>query len=194
MQRTTPLVAPLLAAIVLLAACTGEPTATGIAEPRAQMSVASRPSSHDEREDLETLRRATARFQNFAKAQAAGWSAQITACMVDATAGGMGFHYGNAALIDGAVRVDQPELLLYEPERHGGMRLVAVEYIIPYTAHARSAAPPVLFGQAFSQNDTFQLWGLHVWAWKHNPSGLYASWNPRVDCEHTIDVSTMAHH
>jgi hypothetical protein len=114
--------------------------------------------------------------------------------MTDAKgAGGMGFHYGNTALIDGAVRVDQPELLLYEPERNGRLSLVAVEYIIPYTYHSRSAVPPVLFGQQFKQNDTFQLWGLHAWVWKNNPSGLFANWNPRVTCTHATAVSTMAH-
>jgi hypothetical protein len=23
---------------------------------------------------------------------------------------------------------------------------------------------------------------LHLWLWKHNPSGLFAMWNPRVHC------------
>ena len=105
--------------------------------------------------------------------------------------GAMGFHYGNVALIDGVARVDQPELLLYEPEKNGKLRLVAVEYVIPYTAHARSAAPPVLFGQEFKQNDTFQLWGLHAWVWKENPAGMFASWNPQVSCANTTDVMPM---
>ena len=146
------------------------------------------------RRDLETLRRVTARFHRFKDAAAAGWSSQITPCMTDpADSGGMGFHYGNTALIDGSVQVDQPELLLYEPEAHGRLSLVAVEYIIPYTAHSRASAPPVLFGQQFKQNDTFQLWGLHVWVWKANPRGLFANWNPRVTCTHTDDIAVMAH-
>jgi hypothetical protein len=144
--------------------------------------------------DLATLRGVTSPFRTFSAATAAGWSAKITSCMADQTAGGMGFHYGNTALIDGSVQVDEPELLLYEPQADGTEQLVAVEYIIPYTAHARSDAPPVLFGQQFLQNDTFQLWGLHVWAWKTNPSGLYASWNPRVNCNNTTDVQTMVAH
>jgi hypothetical protein len=90
-------------------------------------------------------------------------------------------------------RVEEPELLLYEPEQNGRLRLVAVEYIIPYTAHSRAAAPPVLFGQPFKQNDVFQLWGLHAWVWRENPSGIFADWNPRVTCENTTSVSRMAH-
>jgi hypothetical protein len=141
-------------------------------------------------QDLARLRAATASFHQFDKAADAGWSAKITPCMSSA-AGGMGFHYANPALIDGTARVDQPELLLYEPEKNGELRLVAVEYIIPYTAHARDAAPPVLFGQQFKQNDVFQLWGLHAWVWANNPSGMFADWNPNVTCEHTTDVMPM---
>jgi hypothetical protein len=142
--------------------------------------------------DLTTLRNVTAPFRTFSAATSAGWSTKITSCMADQAAGGMGFHYGNTALIDGTVAVDKPELLLYEPQADGSEELVAVEYIIPYTAHARSDTPPVLFGQQFKQNDTFQLWGLHVWAWKNNPSGLYADWNPQVNCDHTTDIQGMA--
>jgi len=151
-------------------------------------------STSSQNTDLATLKRVTSPFRTFSAATAAGWSAKITSCMSDQALGGMGFHYGNTALIDGAVQVDQPELLLYEPQADGSEMLVAVEYIIPYTAHARSDTPPVLFGQRFKQNDTFQLWGLHVWAWKTNPSGLYADWNPQVNCSHTTDSQAMAAH
>lgn len=170
MRRT----AQLLAGIALLAGCGSDLTGT----------------SNDR--DLKTLRGVTAPFKTFATASAAGWSAEITPCMAD-PAGGMGFHYGNTALIDGSVSVDKPELLLYEPDQNNTMQLVAVEYIIPYTAHSRGDTPPVLFGQQFKQNDTFQLWGLHVWAWKDNPSGLYADWNPRVSCANATAVASMAH-
>src|SRR5207344_3337944 len=87
--------------------------------------------------DLATLRQVTAAFHTFEAARDAGWSAQITECMADSVAGGMGFHYGKPSLIDGTARVEEPELLLYEPEKNGRLRLVAVEYIIPYTAHSR---------------------------------------------------------
>jgi hypothetical protein len=191
MRRT----AHLLAGIALLAACGSEeiPTeATARTQPGSEAFAASASAVN---KDLAALRRVTARFHNFKTAAAAGWAAQITPCMTDpAGAGGMGFHYGNPALIDGSARVEEPELLLYEPDRSGRLRLVAVEYIIPYTQHSRSAAPPELFGgQKFKQNDTFQLWGLHAWVWKNNPSGMFADWNPRVTCEHTSSVSRMAH-
>jgi len=145
-------------------------------------------------QDLATLRRVTASFHDFETARDAGWSTQITACMTDpGGAGGMGFHYGNTALINGTANVETPQLLLYEPEQNGKLRLVAVEYIIPYSFHSRDAEPPVLFGQKFQQVDAFQLWGLHAWVWQENPSGMFASWNPRVNCDNTTDVSAMSH-
>ena len=188
MKRT----AQLLAGIALLSGCGGEviPTeTTAHVQPRA---AASQMFGAAANADLAALRAATAPFHDFATATAAGWSTQITACMAS-PAGGMGFHYGNVALIDGAVSVEKPELLLYEPESNGRLRLVAVEYIIPYTRRSRSATPPVLFGQEFKQNDTFQLWALHAWVWKDNPSGMFADWNPRVTCEHASAVSNMSH-
>ena len=133
------------------------------------------------RNDLAALRRATAPFRDFARAQAAGYSAQITACLSDPVEGGMGFHYGNPAIIDGAVSVTEPELLLYEPQADGSLRFVAVEYIVPFGAWAGSE-PPELFGQHFHRNEAFGIWALHVWAWRQNPSGLFADWNPHVSC------------
>lgn len=185
----------ILAGMVLLAACGGSEVATAPVDQLGSMSAASasRESPAGVQQDLAALRRATAAFHDLATAKAAGWSAQITGCM-DSPAGGMGFHFGNTALIDGTVRVDQPELLLFEPEKNGAMRLVAVEYIIPYTAHARADEPPVLFGQQFKRNDTFQLWGLHAWVWRENPSGMFADWNPRVTCANAPDgAMTMTH-
>jgi hypothetical protein len=182
-------IAPLLAAIALLAGCRDEQIPTSHVLAPAAPAYTSATAQNNE---LATLIRVTAPFHEFEKAKRAGWSAQITPCMASRE-GGMGFHYGNPGLIDGSVRVDEPELLLYEPERNGRLQLVAVEYIIPYTFHSRSAAPPVLFGQQFKQNDTFQLWGLHVWIWKPNTNGLFAPWNPRVSCGRDNSTSTMSH-
>jgi hypothetical protein len=194
-------VAQLVAGIALLGGCGGVPTET-TAQIQSQ-SVASRESGENGdnrdngsaalRRDLATLLRVTAPFHNFNKAVTAGWSTKITDCMTDPTAGGMGFHYGNTGLINATVSVDKPELLLYEPDKNGRLHLVAVEYIIPYSFHGRGEAPPVLFGQQFKQNDTFNLWGLHAWVWKENPSGIFASWNPRVSCKYATATSPMSH-
>jgi hypothetical protein len=65
--------------------------------------------------------------------------------------------------------------------RRTALRLVGVEYVVPFGAWT-APEPPVLFGQHFHRNETFGLWALHVWVWQHNPSGLFADWNPRVTC------------
>jgi hypothetical protein len=195
-------IASALAGLALLTACGTEQRAPTASTLAAQSQVAaSRGESErgDEsnravERDLAALRRLTAPFHDFSVARAAGWSTQITPCMTDPNgAGGMGFHYGNTAFIDGTAQVLRPQLLLFEPEEHGRMRLVAVEYIIPYTLHRRDAAPPELFGQRFKQVDAFQLWGLHAWVWRENRRGIFADWNPRVDCDDTASRMVMAH-
>jgi hypothetical protein len=33
------------------------------------------------------------------------------------------------------------------------------------------------------------FYALHVWAWKHNPHGMFVDWNPKVSCEDFTDVA-----
>jgi len=139
-----------------------------------------------ESRDLDRLRRATESYKDPEIATIAGWSTPITACMAAPdSSGAMGAHYGNTALIGdgGALDVERPEVLLYEPGPNHTRTLVAVEYVVPYAAHSRDSTPPTLFGQEFHNFDAFQLWGLHVWAWRDNSDGLYADWNPAVNCK-----------
>jgi hypothetical protein len=127
------------------------------------------------------LREVTARFHRFETAARAGWGTRITDCFTDPQLGGMGYHYGNVALIDGTIEALKPELLLYEPMKNGKLRFVAVEYIVPFAAWT-AAEPPMLYGQSFHRNEAFGLWVLHVWHFRRNPSGLFADWNPKVSC------------
>lgn len=183
--------AVILSALFFAAACGNEPTEAPAAAPRtARAAAADRGLGSAVERDLATLRRVTAPFHDLDVAKAAGWSAQITPCMADPAQGGMGFHYGNVNLIDGSVRVDQPELLLYEPEQNGRMRLVAVEYIVPFTQWS-ALQPPRLFGRDFKRNEQFQVWALHAWVWEHNPDGIFADWNPRVSCAYASQTMTM---
>ena len=186
MRRT----ALLLLTTTLLGAC-NEPATTTIAAASASeaaltASQASEAKAAAENKDLATLRASTARFHRYdAVAKKAGYTFLfMNMCMVDESAdkaGGMGYHYVNTQLLDGTVNVATPEALLYEPEANGQLRLVAVEYVIPKSEWHHDY-PPRLFGQDFVLN-SFDLWALHVWVWENNPSGLYASWNPRVTCD-----------
>jgi hypothetical protein len=130
---------------------------------------------------LREVKRLTQPYQALDAAKAAGYSAQLTPCMESPPAGGMGYHYGAPALIDGYVEPLKPEILMYEPQRSGEVLLVGVEYVVPYTAWS-AEGPPSLAGVPFHRNDAFGLWVLHAWIWKRNPSGLLADWNPLVTC------------
>ena len=143
--------------------------------------------------ELGKLRAVTARFQSFEAAKSAGYFAQITGCMTDPTLGGMGFHYGKPSAIDNVADPLEPEVLLYEPEKNGRLRLVAVEFILPYSVRPRNGPVPQLFGRPFVQNDEFELWGLHAWVWRNNPAGMFADWNPQVNCDAVPEAARMSH-
>jgi len=176
----------LLAGIALLGACT-DPATTGTmsiqAAQAAQAAAIKAPAP--ENKDLATLRAATAKFHRFEEAKDANYTFLfMNMCMVDQSAaklGGMGYHYVNTDLLDDQLDVAKPEALHYEPQANGQLRLVAVEYVIPAAAWT-SPNPPELFGRQLVLNQ-FDLWALHVWVWADNPSGIYANWNPRVNCD-----------
>jgi len=138
---------------------------------------------------VEEVRRATARFNDVAAARAAGY-APFLGCVSGPQEGAMGTHYVNGDLVgDGVVDAQHPEALMYEA-RDGRLRLVGVEYIVLAEAwDARNQTPPVLMGQAFHLTASPNRYGipafyaLHVWAWKHNPHGMFVDWNPKVSCE-----------
>ncbi|MCC6618528.1 MAG: hypothetical protein IT341_05740 [Chloroflexi bacterium] len=141
------------------------------------------------------VRRLTAPFHNFRMAQAAGYSVEVAdkagiTCIEDpGGTGGMGIHYLNPALLGNEINATSPELLIFEPGRHGRLHLVAVEYLVMQADwDAVHASPPELFGQAFSAVGADNRYGLppfyelHAWIWKRNPNGMFADYNPRVDC------------
>jgi hypothetical protein len=135
------------------------------------------------------VRRATERFLDVRDAIADGY-AQFQGCVSGQDEGAMGVHYVKFSLFDDVVKVDEPEALVYEP-KNGRLRLVAVEYITPAAAWQGSHAPgdqPSLQGHLFhfapgpNRYGPDAFYELHVWAWKNNPRGTFADWNPNVSC------------
>jgi len=129
---------------------------------------------------VEKVREATSQFRDVRMALAVGYAPGP--CVSGPNGGAMGIHYVNETFLDDQPPVvDQPEALIYEPLPGGRLRLVGVEYIT-------LAGPAVLEGHLLnykSANNRYGLpefWELHVWAWKHNPNGNFADWNPRVTC------------
>jgi hypothetical protein len=105
--------------------------------------------------------------------------------------GAMGIHFVNEALLKaGTLNPTKPPVLLYEPLPDGKLALTGAEW---FRADADQNANtdgdrPTLFGRSFDGPmaghgpDMPMHFDLHVWLFKRNPSGIFASWNPAVLC------------
>jgi hypothetical protein len=138
---------------------------------------------------VQTVRQATEGYKDVEAAIADGYG-QFLGCVSGAQEGAMGVHYPNGDLVaDGEIDALHPEVLVYEV-KNGRYNLVAVEYLVLVDDwHANHEEPPVLMGQSFHYNGSPNryrmpaFYELHVWAWKTNPKGVFADWNPNVSCE-----------
>ena len=151
-------------------------------------------SASTRHEKLERARDATDKFHNIVRAMDAGYGlppagVPLHECIssLDDT-GAMGYHLINGALLDGTVRVRQPEALVYAPANDGTLRLVALEYVV-FAADWTGAEPPMLFGKMFmftpepNRYEIPAFYSLHVWLWKDNPAGMFKPFNRRVSCD-----------
>lgn len=140
----------------------------------------------------------TAKYLDVGRAVADGYGefrdAAGIACIDKPGVGGMGIHYVGGGVADIELDPATPEALVYEPDPHGRLRLVAVEYIVFQEAWDKvHKAPPSMFGQTFTlvpggplpDGNRYGIpafYELHAWLWKWNPRGLFDDWNPRVTC------------
>lgn len=166
-----------------------EPDESGVTQVKAHIGAHGSAAVLDRQ--LAELRRTTAGFHDFEAATAAGHTVLVAhpetgaTCLEHPTDGGMGRHYLDPTRFnDDVVSITEPEVVIYEPTKNGKLRLVAFEYVVPYAVRGPGETPPTLFGQDFLHNPTFELWMLHVYVWKRNPNGMFATWNPRITCEH----------
>ena len=152
---------------------------------------------------LAAVREATKRFQDPKEAVKAGYAlppapAPLHECIssFDGT-GAMGFHYINGNLLDTKVDPRKPEALVYAPDTHGKLHLVALEYVVfqaPWIAKHGNKMPE-LFHQMFMSTGEPNRFGipaffsLHLWLYKNNPSGLFAPFNPNVSCDTAAQAS-----
>ena len=180
--------APIPAAVLLLAATGCGPDAGAALSP-AQSPASAASAAENDGPALAAVRAATAKYHRVEVALADGYAP--TPVCAASPAGAMGIHYVNAALRhDATFDPLRPELLIYEPQRNGKLRLVAVEYVITRSVWdaANPGTIPTFLGQPFFRSfgpaahgepDHYEL---HVWLWRHNPSGMFAQWNPKVSC------------
>jgi hypothetical protein len=154
------------------------------------------PSGVSARQDeLAAVRQVTAQFHRLEAAIDAGYELGyvngagvriITGCVSHPAHGAMGFHYFNKALVDDLV-VDplKPEGLVYAPAPDGGLKLVAVEYVVPgpNSNPPGVSEPPTVFGmQMHILVPAVGFYIHHAWVWRHNPADMFADWNPEISC------------
>lgn len=168
-----------LATVAALAACdesqTPSPEPLGLEATRWALEPATS-------QGLAELRHATAAYHDVAVAMEDGFE-QILPCIERPDGpGGLGIPYGKLDRFDANVDLSEPEILFYEPQKNGSLRLVGAEPVIPIALWTEST-PPSLFGREFHRNEEHGLYGLHMWVWRHNPDGMFAFWHPDVSCE-----------
>src|SRR5688572_1227483 len=102
--------------------------------------------------------------------------------------GAMGIHFVNLT-VQGPPDPLKPNVLVYEPQADGKLRLVAAEWLVPL---AVAKERPSLFGQPFQGPmegheplipKQFLHYDLHAWL-IDNPEGTFSPTNPAVNCDH----------
>ena len=106
-------------------------------------------------------------------------------CRKVARAGPHSFQWG---------RSSNPRAQNVEVESGNGLKLIGVEYWFsigpPDTPIPDPApAPPVIFGRPLEgpmeahEPGQPPHYDLHAWVWQGNPSGVFAQFNPNVNCD-----------
>ena len=150
---------------------------------------------------LAEAKAATAKYNDIDAAKADGYF-QVTQFIP-----GIGLHLANLRIPANTFDPAKPQILLYQPDASGDLRLVGVAYQFVHT----NDTPPVGFAGGsdvwhyhsnlcfvrggsvtIAKDDAsckavgglaFQAqtaWLLHAWIWKANPNGVFTEYNPRV--------------
>lgn len=123
--------------------------------------------------ELQAAKAATARYNNFANAVHDGY------IDINVIVPAMGYHYLLADRLDSEFDPAKPEILVYNRENNGRMKLLAVEYAVPIVL---SPQAPAGFTGEEDHWSVYQntLWTLHAWVWEYNPAGVFNPTNPLV--------------
>ena len=123
--------------------------------------------------ELQQAKIATAKYNNFDNAINDGY-VDINVIVPE-----MGYHSLKMDNLDATFHYDKPEILVYNKEENGRMKLVALEYAVPI---ALSPNAPSGFTGDNDQWAIYQgvLWTLHAWVWEYNPAGVFNPTNPLV--------------
>jgi hypothetical protein len=136
------------------------------------------------------VRESTERFMDVEVARNEGYALQF-GCVSGPDYGAMGMHFVNFPLVtDGEIDATRPEIVIYEPQPNGQLKLIGADYLVFADAwNSKHDGPPQLMGQLFHLFDAPNRFGLpafytlHVWAWKENPTGTFVNWHSNVSCD-----------
>ncbi|MFW6191898.1 MAG: hypothetical protein ACOC83_00315 [Gemmatimonadota bacterium] len=160
-------------------------TSTAASPPDVTTSRASGAGQAEMRKGLATFRRATARYHRVEAATADGFE-QILPCLSNPDGpGAIGIPFAKLDRFDAEIDLSKPEILFYEPQADGSLRLVGGEPAVPIAAWEATGQtePPSLFGREFHRNEEHGLYGLHMWVWRDSPDGVFSFWNANVSCD-----------
>ncbi|WP_199229724.1 hypothetical protein [Azospirillum sp. TSO22-1] len=145
--------------------------------------------------DLATVRSVLAKYKDPVLAVRDGYFSTL-GC-VHYKEGGMGVHFLNPQLIGPVLDPVKPQILVYEP-KGGKLQLVAAEWFVPLATGITER--PQLFGQPFDGPmegheplipKQLHHYDLHVWLFKANPNGHFATTNPDVSCDGAYSYSLL---
>jgi hypothetical protein len=139
---------------------------------------------------VRVVREVTEKYRDVTAATNDGYHL-LFGCVSGPDRGAMGLHFVNLALVgDGVLDPAKPEIVIYEPQPDGRLRLIGADYLVFASAwHAANTDTPQLMGQLlhlFEAPNRFGLpdfYTLHVWAWRDNPDGTFTNWHPKVSCD-----------
>ena len=147
---------------------------------------------------IKIVRESTERFKDVKAAEYEGYRLEF-GCVSGDDFGAMGLHYVNDALVgNGIIDATRPQIVLYEAQPNGNLKLTGADYLVLADAWDAShpGVTPQLMGQIFhyfSSPNRFGLpafYTLHVWAWKENPKGAFVNWHPNVSCQSFVGQTT----
>ena len=156
------------------------------------------PSRDQQSALIRSVRRATERFKDVRVAENDGYRLEF-GCVSGDDFGAMGLHYVNDTLVgEGIVDVNRPQIVLYEAQPDGSVKLTGADYLVIASAwdEKHPGTTPFLMGQIFHYFPAPNRFGLpafytlHVWTWKENPKGAFVNWHPNVSCQSFVGQTT----
>src|SRR5262245_21847529 len=151
----------IVASAALFAACADEAPVAPTQQPAVRMQV-SGPSQKEIDARIAQIRRVTDRYHEIDVAIKEGF-VKLHDCEVRPNEGPVGTVYVHVdRLMDGVINPAKPDALIYEPTTTGGLKLVGVEFAVPY-ALWKSKELPRFLGVTFQREDEFQVYALHLW-------------------------------